>query len=126
VDEWQRADFFVALILAASRRTVQGETGHDPRSTMSTTATGTIKIFCRAKEKADSYEAEVVPDVTVAEIITGLEEDDYLPALAAGERWRVVLGRTRTDLPPSVRLDEQGVKDGDQLDFVRDSHGAWA
>jgi hypothetical protein len=91
---------------------------------MSTTATETIRIYCQAKEAPDAYEADVVPDLTVTELIAGLNEENYLPALAAGERWRVLHVRTNTDLTPNARLDQSKVADGDQLEFLRDSHGA--
>jgi hypothetical protein len=91
---------------------------------MAQTATDTITVFCKAKEVVDPYEAEVVPDLTVTELIAGLNEDNYLPALAAGERWRVVHIRSNSDLTPNSGLEAGGVKDGDQLEFIRDSHGA--
>ena len=62
--------------------------------------------------------------MTVTEIIGGLNEAHYLPALAGGERWRVLHLRTDSDLTPNTRLDDSGVEDGDQLEFLRDSHGA--
>jgi hypothetical protein len=93
---------------------------------MSATATDTIRIFCQAKEVNDPYEADVAPDLSVNELIAGLNEERYLPSLASGERWRVVHMRSDSDLPPNAKLDRSGVKDGDQLDFIRDSHGAEA
>ena len=89
-------------------------------------ANGAMRIYCKAKECPDVYEADVAPDLAITELIAGLNEDEYLPGLAAGERWRVVHARTDDDLPPSSKLQERGVKDGDQLDFLRDSHGAGA
>jgi glucose/arabinose dehydrogenase len=93
-------------------------------ASVSTTATDMIKIFCQAKEVQDEYEAEVAPDLTVAELIAGLETESWLPRLAAGERWTVKHNRTGTQLTPNSRLDESGVKDGDQLEFIRATHGA--
>lgn len=91
---------------------------------MTATATETIRIYCKAKEATDPYEADVVPDLSIAELITGLNEESYLPALAAGERWRVIHPSSNSDLTPNAKLDQSGVKDGDQLEFLRDSHGA--
>jgi hypothetical protein len=91
---------------------------------MTATATDTIRIYCKAKERTAPYEADVVPDLSVTELISGLNEENYLPTLAAGERWRVVHGRTHADLTPNSRLNESDVKDRDQLEFHRDSHGA--
>jgi hypothetical protein len=93
---------------------------------MSATATDTIRIFCKAKEAADPYEADVSPDLTVSEVIVGLNEEHYLPSLAAGERWRAMHLRTNNDIPPNQKLNVAGVKDGDQIEFMRDSHGAGA
>jgi hypothetical protein len=87
-------------------------------------ANGSIRIYCKAKECREPYEADVAPDHAITELIAGLNEDEYLPGLAAGERWRVVHARTEEDLPPSAQLHDREVKDGDQLDFLRDSHGA--
>jgi hypothetical protein len=84
---------------------------------MTTISTDTITIFCRAKEASDAYEAEVAPDLSVRELVIGLNEDRYLPNLAAGERWRVVHARTNSDLTPSAKLDQSSVKDGDQLEL---------
>lgn len=92
--------------------------------TQTATETDTIHIFCKAKEAADPYEADVVPDLSVTELITGLNEESYLPQLAAGERWRVLHPRTNSDLTPNARLDQSGVLDGDQIEFIRDSNGA--
>ncbi len=86
--------------------------------------TDTIHIFCKAKEVADPYEADVTPDLSVSELIAGLNEESYLPQLAAGERWRVLHPKTNSDLTPSSRLEQSGVEDGDQIEFIRDSHGA--
>ncbi len=47
-----------------------------------------------------------------------------MPQLAAGERWRVLHPKTNSDLTPSSRLAQSGVEDGDQIEFIRDSHGA--
>jgi hypothetical protein len=91
---------------------------------MSATATDTIRIYCKAKEVTESYEADVAPDLAVTELIAGLNEDEYLPTLAAGERWHVIHVATDTELAPNAKLDEHGVKDGDHLDFLRASHGA--
>jgi hypothetical protein len=91
---------------------------------MTATATDTIRVFCHAKEKQDVYEADVVPDLSVTELIAGLNEAEYLPQLAAGERWRVLHARTDSDLPPNAKLGPSGVEDGDQLELLRDSHGA--
>ena len=91
---------------------------------MSTTAVDTIRIYCQAKERTQAYEADVAPDLSVNEVIAGLNEAEYLPDLAAGERWRVVHLRTNSDLTPSAKLDASDVKDGDQLEFLRESHGA--
>jgi len=93
---------------------------------MSVVATDTIRIYCKAKEVTDPYEAEVAPDLSVNELITGLNEERYLPSLAAGERWRVIHMRTNTDLTPNAKLDVSGVRDGDQIELLRDSHGAGA
>jgi len=90
------------------------------------TAVDTIRIYCKAKERTLPYEADVAPDISVREIISGLDDADYLPALAAGERWRIVHARTNDELAANARLNESGVEDGDQLDFLRDSHGAGA
>jgi hypothetical protein len=91
---------------------------------MTATATDTIRIYCKAKEVTENYEADVVPDLAITELIAGLNEDDYLPALAAGERWHVIHVSTDEELPPNATLEQHGVKDGDHLDFVRASHGA--
>lgn len=91
---------------------------------MTATATDTIRVFCKAKEKQDVYEADVVPDLSVTELISGLNEAEYLPSLAAGERWQVLHARTDTNLPPNAKLGPSGVEDGDQLELLRDSHGA--
>jgi hypothetical protein len=91
---------------------------------MSTTALDTIRIFCKAKEVTESYEADVAPDLAVTELVAGLNGESYLPALAAGERWHVIHVETDAELPPNGKLDEHGVKDGDQLEFLRASHGA--
>jgi hypothetical protein len=93
---------------------------------MTATATETIRIYCKAKEVTNPYEADVVPDLAVSELISGLNEERYLPALAAGERWRVLHARTNSDLTPNARLNQSDVRDGDQLEFLRDSHGAGA
>jgi hypothetical protein len=91
---------------------------------MPATALDTIRIYCKAKEMTESYEADVAPDLAVTELIAGLNKERYLPALAAGERWTVVHIETDTEVPPNGRLDEHEVKDGDQLEFLRASHGA--
>ena len=93
---------------------------------MTATATDTIRIYCKAKEVTNPYEADVVPDLAVSELIAGLNEESYLPTLAAGERWRVLHARTNSDLTPNSRLNQSDVRDGDQLEFLRDSHGAEA
>lgn len=95
-------------------------------TTATTVTTGTIRVFCHAKETQRVYEADVVPDLSVSELIAGLNEASYLPQLAAGERWRVLHARTDSDLPPNAKLGPSGVEDGDQLELVRDSHGAEA
>lgn len=87
--------------------------------------TETIHVFCKAKESADPYEADVATDLSISELIAGLNEENYLPQLAAGERWRVLHPRTNSDLTPSSRLAQSEVEDGDQIEFIRDSHGAW-
>jgi hypothetical protein len=91
---------------------------------MTATATDTIRIYCKAKEMTETYEADVVPDLAITELIAGLNEDDYLPALAAGERWDVIHVTSGQEIPPNARLEQHDVKDGDHLDFVRASHGA--
>ena len=91
---------------------------------MSATALDTIRIYCKAKEVTESYEADVAPDLAVTELIAGLNSENYLPALAAGERWHVVHVPTDVELPPNGKLDEHDVKDGDQLEFLREHHGA--
>lgn len=91
---------------------------------MTATATDTIRIYCNAKEVTGDYEAEVVPDLAVTELIAGLNEDNYLPALAAGERWHVIHTRTENEIPPNATLERHDVKDGDHLAFERASHGA--
>ncbi len=91
---------------------------------MTATATDTIRIYCKAKEMTENYEADVVPDLAITELIAGLNEDDYLPALAAGERWHVIHVATDEEIPPNATLEQHDVKDGDHLDFVRASHGA--
>ena len=93
---------------------------------MTATATDTIRIYCKAKEVTDPYEADVAPDLSISEVTAGLNEANYLPALAAGERWRVVHVRSDSDLTPNAKLDRSDVRDGDQLEFLRDSHGAAA
>ena len=89
-----------------------------------TTATDTMRIFCKAKEAQDPYEAEVAPDISVSELVKGLNDVRYLPALAAGERWSVLHVRSSGSLTPNAKLDESDVEDGDLLEFSRDSHGA--
>jgi hypothetical protein len=91
---------------------------------MAATALDTIRIYCKAKEVTESYEADVAPDLAVTELVVALNEERYLPALVAGERWTVIHVETDTEVPPNGRLDEHVVKDGDQLAFVRASHGA--
>jgi hypothetical protein len=91
---------------------------------VSNTATQTLTIYCQAKEKSDPYQADVVPEITVKEVVEGLDAESYLPNLAAGERWRVVHARTDSELTPNVELGRSGVRDGDQLLFTRDSNGA--
>lgn len=93
---------------------------------MTATAIDTIRIYCKAKERTLPYEADVSPDISVTEIIRGLNEAEYLPALAGGERWLIVHGATGDELPPNARLEDSGVKDGDQLEFLRRTHGAVA
>src|SRR4051794_3060299 len=91
---------------------------------VSTTATETITIYCKAKEKNDPYEADVVPEITVKEMIDGLDTEGYLPALASGDRWRVLHARTDSELTPNSELGRSGVRDGAHLVFTRDSNGA--
>ncbi len=93
---------------------------------MSATALDTIRIYCKTKEQSESYEADVALDLAVTELLAGLNDDRYLPELAAGERWDIVHVPTGTGLPPNGKLDEYDIKDGDQLDFVREHHGAGA
>jgi hypothetical protein len=91
---------------------------------MTATATHTIRIYCKAKEVTGDYEADVVPDLAITELIAGLNEDSFLPALAAGERWHVIHVPTSNELPPNATLAQHEVKDGDHLNFERASHGA--
>ena len=91
---------------------------------MTEIATDTIHVYCHAKEKQDVYEADVVPDLSINELIAGLNEAGYLPQLAAGERWSVLHTRTNSGLPLNAKLGPSGVKDEDQLELLRDSHGA--
>ena len=82
---------------------------------MAATALDTIRIYCKAKESTDSYEADVVPDLAVTELIAGLNEVSYLPALAAGDRWHVLHRAANTEIPPNGKLVDYEVQDGDQL-----------
>lgn len=91
---------------------------------MTTTEIDTIRVYCHAKEKQDVYEADVVSDLSVTELIAGLDEAGYLPPLAAGDRWDVLHARTDSHLPPNAKLGPSGVEDGDQLELLRATHGA--
>ena len=93
---------------------------------MTTVAADTIRVFCKAKEVDSTYDATVAADLRVAELIDGLNEASYLPALANGERWNVVHQRSNNELTPNAKLNESGVEDGDQIDFIRATHGAEA
>lgn len=93
---------------------------------MTAIATRTLRVYCKAKEAQGVYEADVVPDLSVTELVAGLNEADYLPALASGERWEVVHKQTGDRLAPNHTLAESGVQDGDDLDFTRAMHGAEA
>ena len=88
------------------------------------TTTTAMRVFCQSKDRADHYDAEVDADITVNEVIEGLTEANYLPALAAGDQWLVFHARTNAKLAANARLDESAVKDGNQLTFVRKTNGA--
>jgi hypothetical protein len=82
----------------------------------------TIRVSCKAKEVQASYEADVPLDITAAEIVEGLGEEEYLPALVANERWTVIHARTGKEVTGALK--DVGVEDGDQLILDRQTHGA--
>lgn len=88
-------------------------------------APGKLTVLCRTKELLDVFQADVVPDLSAAELIDELAGVRYLPELARGERWRVFNARTGVGLALNARMDEN-VEDGDQLVFDRESNGAWS
>lgn len=84
----------------------------------------TISVVCKAKELQDTYEADVPLDITGQEIVHGLTEEEYLPALIANERWIVTHARTGTEIAPLLRLNDVGALEGDQIVLDRQTHGA--
>jgi hypothetical protein len=82
----------------------------------------TIRISCKAKEVQASYEADVPLDINAQEIVTGLNDENYLPSLAANERWIVVHVRSGREV--TATLKDVDAQDGDQLILDRQTHGA--
>lgn len=82
----------------------------------------TIRVTCKAKEVQAAYEAYVPLDITAQEIVEGLNEEQYLPALVANERWNVIHARSGREV--SSTLLEVGARDGDQIILDRQTHGA--
>jgi hypothetical protein len=82
----------------------------------------TIRVTCKAKEVQASYEADVPLDISGEEIVAGLNEEEYLPALVANERWVVIHGRSGREI--TATLKDVGAQDGDQIILDRQTHGA--
>ncbi len=82
----------------------------------------TIRVSCKAKEVQASYEADVSPDITGQEIVEGLDDDGYLPILAANERWTVIHPRSGNEITGTLK--DVGARDGDQIILDRQTHGA--
>jgi hypothetical protein len=88
-------------------------------------ATETLTITCQEKGRPDSFEVEVPPDCTATELLRSLAHDlDYLVAPTGDFSYRLIVGRTGTEIPANSSLEEAGVKDGEVLTITRDSHGA--
>lgn len=81
-----------------------------------------IRVSCQGKGLQSSYEADVPLDITAAEIVEGLSEEGYLPALVASERWVVIHGPTGSHVTGT--LQDVGAQEGDQLILDRQTHGA--
>jgi hypothetical protein len=82
----------------------------------------TIRVICKAKEVQASYEADVPLDIKCEEIVDGLNEAAYLPALIANERWVVIHGRTGREITGTLK--DVGAQEGDQILLDRQTHGA--
>lgn len=82
----------------------------------------TIRVSCKAKEVQASYEADVPLDITPQELVEGLDEKEYLPALTTNERWIVVHARSGKEI--TTTLEDVEARDGDLLILDRQTHGA--
>jgi hypothetical protein len=83
-----------------------------------------IRVSCQAKGVQGSYEADVPVDITGAEIVEGLGEQGYLPALGGTERWVVIHPSSGREVTGALK--DVGVQEGDQLVLDRQTHGAGA
>jgi hypothetical protein len=88
-------------------------------------ATDHLTITCQEKGRPDTFEAEVPTDCTANELLRSLVDDHgYLENSTGDFSYRLVVGRTGTEIPASTTLADAGVKDGEVLTITRDSHGA--
>jgi hypothetical protein len=84
-----------------------------------------IRVCFESYERSSSYEADVSPDITAAEIIeslTGEDTESWLDRLAPSERYGLILLRTSTEI--SNTLAEAGARNGDRIHVTRVTHGA--
>lgn len=88
-------------------------------------ATDTITVTCQEKGRPDSFDVDVPLDCTANELLRSLVDDlDYLSAPTGDFSYRLIVGRTGTEVPANGTLDEAGVKDGEVLTITRDTQGA--
>ena len=88
-------------------------------------ATDILTITCQEKGRPDTFDAEVPADCTANELLRSLVDDHaYLVAPTGDFSYRLLIGRTGTEIPASTTLADGGVKDGEVLTITRDSHGA--
>lgn len=88
------------------------------------TAPKTLRITCHEKGRPDSFDAEVAADCTVAEILRGLVDAEYLPESTGADSFTVVNGRTGMAIPPDGTLASAEVRDGDVLTVTKMVNGA--
>lgn len=87
-------------------------------------ATETIRITVQEKGRPDHFTADVEPDCTGAEIVSGLVEEGYLAPESGDRAYKLVLGRTGAAINSGSTLKDSEVTDGDVLTVTSNSTGA--
>lgn len=84
-----------------------------------------LRVLFESCELASTYEADVSPAMTAAEVVSSLvgpATNSWLGSLAPGEAYRLVLLRTGEEIADT--LAAAGAKDDDRILVTRVAHGA--